>query len=119
MKIRNGFVSNSSSCSFLIYGVYEDSSSILECLKATGIVPVDTNSFGDWYWDGGEKELNEKGLIAETPYDGDYVAIGVSYDSIKDDETGKQFKERVAKVLTEIMGDKFVPGTCQEAWRDG
>ena len=119
MKIRKGFISNSSSSSFLMYGVYADADEILECLKATGFIPKDVEDIGEWYWDDGDTKLSAKGLNMESPYEGENVVIGVSWSSIGDDETGKQFKDRIQKIIKEIMGDKFTPNTCSEAWRDG
>ena len=74
MKLRNGFVSNSSSSSFMIMGKWIDDS------------PENTD------------ELEEKGIyFYEADEDG--PCIGVGFD-IKDDETWGQFKARVADCLT-------------------
>ena len=103
MKVRMGFVSNSSSSSFLIYGVrIED--------KAYAKLE--------------DKKLPD-GIGLECPPEDDGGYIGASWDSIKDDETGKQFKDRVAAAIAEIFKqngvdmEKFECGTHQEAWYDG
>jgi hypothetical protein len=119
MKIRTGFVSNSSTSSFLIYGIYQDSDDIFEKLKATGFIPEDNDSFDKWFWAEGEKKLKEKNLIMEFPHEGDYVALGRSWDTIKDDETGGQFKETTAQAIKEITGKDLILDTHEDAWRDG
>ena len=44
--------------------------------------------------------------------------IGDSWKNIKDDETGKQFKERIETQIKKLIPDaKF--GTHEEAFRDG
>jgi hypothetical protein len=99
MKSRLGFVSNSSSSSFCVYGTYisyniweelsEEHSKILEDL---GI-----DEHGD-------------------PYDQGETMIGRSWDSIKDDETGLAFKESVQKAMTEIFGEDGECGSHEEGW---
>ena len=92
MKIRNGFVSNSSSSSFCIYGTSVD---------------IDGNI---------EEMIENTGLEIHNYYDTIYV--GRSWSSIKDDETGAQFKESVNKALKNLGIDAKC-GTCEEAWFDG
>jgi hypothetical protein len=43
--------------------------------------------------------------------------LGLSWDSVKDDETGAQFKQRVADNLKRV-GIKESPCTISEAWHD-
>jgi|WetSurMetagenome_2_1015567.scaffolds.fasta_scaffold142667_4 hypothetical protein len=80
MKIRNGFVSNSSSSSFLIYGSFITDSQINGISREVL-----------------EKIIEDNKLDIETFFGegDDYQYIGKSWDSIKDDETGKQFKSHI------------------------
>lgn len=107
MKIRQGFVSNSSSSSFMIFGAYVTISDIIKsedndcddvevALEGTGL----TFSFG-------ASDYHEE------------VCVGRSYSSIKDDETGKQFKNDVEEKLEKLVGHKVSCSLCQEAWYNG
>lgn len=95
MKIRLGFVSNSSSSSFCIWGVYLDRDKYREL----------------------EETIEDTDLeIHSTPWDS--YAVGRCFSSIKDDETGAQFKQGVVDKLA-LVGITTKCGLCQEAWYDG
>lgn len=107
MKIRNGFVSNSSSSSFCIYGVSLDSGVNLDFLPQ-----------GKW----GDPEI--EGLeIHRCPDFSDFgVYIGRSWNTVKDDETGAMFKKDIEDKLKEAFKDKMELPKCEthsEAWYDG
>lgn len=94
MKIRNGFVSNSSSSSFVIYGV------MLEVSRLTN----DGQFRLDEYL--AERALYSNGnttsLSSYTDYDG-LVWLGRSLKSMSDDETLGEFKEKTRIALKEII----------------
>ena len=97
MKIRQGFVSNSSSSSFLIYGV---------------TVPSNEDLY--------DKCDKLKLVCKSPPYeDGRCMYIGRSWCEVKDDETGAQFKKRVKEELTKFFGKEVECGTLENAWYDG
>jgi hypothetical protein len=82
MKIRAGFISNSSSSSFCILGVVADH---------------DLNS--EIKWDLPKGFVYEYGI---SDYDGEF--IGMNPESLDENMTIKQHKEYIAKTLSESYG---------------
>ncbi len=94
MKFRLGFVSNSSNTSFCIYGVYLEKE--------------------DYEL---ENKAGELGLYSHWgQYDGIY--IGREWSSIKDNETGKQFKEPTQKLINKLIPNAKC-STHEDGWYDG
>lgn len=103
MKVRKGFVSNSSTSSFCIYGVCIDNK---ELVKRTGT---------DDLWG-----MTELFTSSGPDYYDEVTYIGASWDGIKDDETGADFRARVQAAIKELLGDDWESfSTYEEAWRDG
>jgi len=71
---------------------------------------------GDWYLREILYDKDMGGLEFQTAYDGDYMYLGRSWDSVGDDETGLQFKESVQKKITELLGEDAKCETISEAW---
>ena len=95
MKIRNGFVSNSSSSSFLIYGAE--------------VSRVDRDKFE------ASKETSLK--YFRGPESGNSF-VGKSWSGIKDSQTGKEFKDSVKKEIETILGHEVDCGTFEECGFD-
>jgi hypothetical protein len=121
MKMRYGFVSNSSSTSFCIYGVCVDRSKVLSCqeLIAKGLLKEENFKYKS-YMDEPSVYMEKLGLTVETGRDGGDLYIGNNWTSVKDEETGLQFKERTIKALKQVFKDPddIKPGTYEEAWMD-
>ena len=108
MKVRNGFVSNSSSSSFMIYGVCLEDEELRTRLAAPLTESEDDDEYyGDDVYELTEKLSEETGL--EVHINEGYNWIGLSYSDIGDDETGLQFKQRVQKLLDEHLGSGLKP----------
>jgi len=64
------------------------------------------------------KTLNTDFEVYSEPWgDGEY--IGVSYSDIGDDETKRQFEERLDKVFEQLGFDSSECGVVEDSWRDG
>ena len=122
MKVRQGFVSNSSTTSFCIYGVSGDESELARQILA--IYPdlkeeeEDSNSIYELI-DRVNAKLKTKIECWTEPYDNRaYVGIGV--ENQDEDETLRKFKGRVQKEINKVFGnDAETVNMIQEAWRDG
>lgn len=179
MKIRQGFVSNSSTTSFCIYGVCFERDEVIENLKELKINDpvlfqkgIDNLAKKDYYADdvkffkklgvksGKKSEEDDENISVEDSlkktyglneedeeefdedeYDldismlfedmfpelelenhygqGGELYVGRSWSSIKDDETGKQFKDSIEASLKKILGNDIECGHHEEAFRDG
>jgi hypothetical protein len=121
MKVRNGFVSNSSSSSFCIYGVTLDFSDLIEKVKELKIITDEQSEKFDenneWYEL--ENILNEKTTLdIYIDNENDSAWIGRSWSSIKDNETGLQFKEEVESELEKVFGTGLDCDTYDEVIYD-
>lgn len=98
MKIRNGFVSNSSSVSFCIYGA-----------RLPSDLSKDIRNLRDYNLDDFYGEFDD-------------VYLGQDYTSMNEDETRREFEERIEKSLKDLFKDdydKLFIGNWSESYRDG
>lgn len=105
MRIRRGFVSNSSSTSFCVFGlaIKEDKEGLWEDIEAKA---DDSDYLCTYYGDPNE-----------WPRD---MYIGIEWDRIGDDETGSQFKDRVSALVEQIVpGQGDSCDTHEESYYDG
>jgi hypothetical protein len=111
MKFRGGFVSNSSSSSFCIYGLYLEEAEYSKISDG-----YDLNEDVD-------KKLQDAGLSSVHLVTGQgdgYAYIGRDYSDIGDDETGRQFKDSVEKAVALLFpGQEKKCGMHEESWYDG
>ena len=120
MKVRNGFVSNSSTSSFLIYGVSIEEDKLKQALLDVGVLKDEEKDEDgiDFY---GVLDEATKGTNLEyhRPEGDDSFYVGTSWSSVGEDQTGKQFKEQVEEELKKKLGITVKCGTHEYAWRDG
>lgn len=121
MKIRKGFVSNSSSSSFIVLGTSFDNENE-EVARLLGKT-VEEVEEGDSYdmKEELESRANKLGLdFSDGGSDGYAYFVGMSPFDIKDNETGAEFRQRVEKALKEFMKEENVKAvSIKEVWRNG
>lgn len=120
MKVRNGFVSNSSSSSFCIYGAAISDLDAFkgmeeEVRKENNLAPDE--EIEHWHIVEALYDFGDGALEVHNP-DGYEIYIGRDWSSIKEDETGLQFKNRVQedtkKLGVTIPDGAF--GTHEATW---
>lgn len=113
MKIRAGFVSNSSTSSFCIFGISDSDTKLPDRFD-------EENDDGFEGWEAAEQELQkiDKRFVYEH-MDCDAHFLGIPFTSIRDDETGAQFKQTIKDALESVLGTTVKCAVHQEAWRDG
>jgi hypothetical protein len=133
MKIRTGFVSNSSSSSFLMYGICLESSELQGFLSKIKKSPDSLPEYARKLLEDPEFEEGESsheiaealaGMLGKNySYNAGPEAenfyFGRSWDSVKDDETGKQFKNSIEEDLKKFFGKDIEVSTHEEAGFDG
>lgn len=105
MKVRTGFVSNSSSSSFAIWGASFGTDELLEVIKNQ----LTTEEY-EMIKEQGESLKNVwsvDNLEMYEDYERQRIYIGRSWSDIDDDETGKQFKDCVQEKIEKAIGEKI------------
>lgn len=119
MKIRNGFVSNSSTTNFCLYGIYLKNDEVLEIAKNLKLVDSNQKVLKEAYEIMDKIVRKYKLLNYQSDSAEDSFCIGRKPDSLEDDETGKEFKEKTKKVLDEITQKNTEPYFITDGWFDG
>ena len=112
MKIRNGFVSNSSSSSFCIYGTFMSFDEIFERVKDS-LSEDELEEIEEDDYMLIEKLEDKLGDFEIHQCEGDYW-IGKSWTQVGDNETGKEFKENIKTELETLLGPDVDCDTHEE-----
>jgi len=110
MKIRAGFVSNSSTTSFVIYGIWIHGDDLINKLKENGLVP-----------EGKEPDpydiLGEEGITCEFTPSEEYC-VGFNFDEIPDDVVVGEWKKEKTEILKKIFGEETKCSLNVEGFND-
>lgn len=128
MKYRVGFVSNSSSCSFQIYGICSSSledillPEMVDAIKNELLKGGTEDEYQDYeFTDLFETYLEKSKLDLEftTGQDAEYKYIGSAFP--KDDETPVQWRARIKADLAKIVKPEHCKDLSwhEESWYDG
>jgi len=139
MKTRQGFVSNSSTSSFCIYGaevdvgivadfmnvIFEKDAEFNKKIKSSGFAgmqeAINDSSIFEYVHIVEQYLSKEAGKGFSVHYISgceDYCYIGRSYSSIADDETGGDFKKSVSETISKFFGKEIKVKHIEEAWND-
>lgn len=121
MKIRIGFVSNSSSSSYLIYGTEVPSGTLKD------LAQKEAEKYGDgmkiyYAWDGLRDLFLGTRVTIEGRNDDIYSSVYVGGDprSMRGDETMDAFKAEIEKTIKEKLGNYCLPfGWHEDGWYNG
>lgn len=111
MKVRIGFVSNSSSSSFCLFGAY---------IKNEDIMKVANTDETEDIYELCEIITEKTDLKFEGRFD-DYAepCFGYYPNDQKEDETKAQFRERTEKALSELFGRPVKASYHTDGWFNG
>ena len=98
MKTRHGFVANSSTSSFLLYGSYVDSQALLDAFNSRCGTEVD---YANEYYLRKIDSSVPVWLAIHDMYS--EIVVGRSYMTLGDDETGAQFKQATEQELARLF----------------
>ena len=112
MKVKQDFVTNSSSTSFCGFGAAFDMSELKEMVAALKDLDEDTENLYDVL----EKEVGKFGLTTVNYYDNIYIALEFSNADM--DMTKRDMKTKVEQAFINLGINKDVE-LVEESWYDG
>jgi hypothetical protein len=117
MKIRTGFVSNSSTTSFCIYGIaIENKNKLKDAWEK--LFPDNPFTDNDMY-DMCESISDKLKLVTHVGQEVYNHYIGKDWTSIPDDVTPREFKKEITDKLQSVFGANIKCAIHEEAYRDG
>ena len=125
MKTRQGFVSNSSSSSFCVYGyccaLEEFKDKVKKYLLKTELIKDDKidEHISNCLFNEGTIEGTDDLSIFSKDIEENSIYVGKEWCFINDYQTGKEFKNSIQIDINEIFGKDKKCGTYSEGWWNG
>lgn len=121
MKIKTDFVTNSSSSSFVVIGSHIEPDQIelerFQKIKLKRQVTAENILEDPWEYLDPLLKGTDLEYSQGCEY-GDGLMVGIPYTSMGEDETLRQFKQRVKEGIKECLGIDTDPGHIEECWMD-
>jgi len=129
MKVKCDFVTNSSSCSFVAWGIQTDESSLKRRLKKEfdeyktehGLTETEDDEYDECeevLTEFLHEHFNKYDLTVQRRFDYDDILIGKLVSKMKDDETLREFKTKVLDSLKESGLVIKELSYIEESWMD-
>jgi len=135
MKIRNGFVSNSSSSSFCIFGCSVDKNDFLKIFKKDILENIENKQDSDedyrdedWFdeqeniyeiLEDIEKKWEKEHLKTHIPGEDDYIYLGFSFENIPEDAVWGEWEKSRTDILKKILDNENLTCSILEGcWTD-
>lgn len=126
MKVKLDFITNSSTTCFVVMGACikrdDISDEYLKLVAEKQDKTLEEVKERDYFYETLDTLLQGTDLQFTFGPEWDYEdqpMIGIGFTAMNDDETFKQFKNRVQLQVLESTGLKIQPYYIEEAWRDG
>lgn len=115
MKVRLGFVSNSSTTSFCIWGFCDDASNVKDMLlKMKANIQDDDDFIDDIH-----TITESAGMDCYTHPYSDTAYIGFEMSSIPDNMTAGDWKKEKTAEIQKVFGKDIKCSVVEDGWRDG
>ena len=115
MKVRTGFVSNSSTSSFIIFGCCLDKEEVVKVLLEKKVITQEqSEDYGSAEY--GAEAIGDGCDVEYGDGEDNYIYFGWDFTSIPDDVVVGEWKKEKEDMVKKIFGDDVKCSVHSEAW---